>query len=132
MRPNLIARRSFHTEAPCTISAKAAISGATSAGARKWSHIAAATMPKAKPARPVTKAAANVPAENKARSRACRPSIPHPIAFRDAHGHRGDRATLGQLRLRGGCRRPTEIIIQAGRGVNYVTWLKRFDIRRPP
>jgi hypothetical protein len=29
MRPNLIARRSFHTDAPCTISAKATISGAT-------------------------------------------------------------------------------------------------------
>src|SRR5215469_17432726 len=46
-------------------------------------------MPKAKPARPVTKAAANVPAENNARSRACGPSMHTPSLPRCAWASRG-------------------------------------------
>src|SRR5215469_6811714 len=42
-------------------------------------------MPNAKPARPVTKEAAKVPAENRAILRVCRPSIVQPHRFRDAH-----------------------------------------------
>src|SRR5260370_42091437 len=92
MRPSLTARRSCHTETPCTIRPNATINGGTWVGARKCSHTAAATTPKAKPASPVTKAAAKVPAANKVRSAVWEAvqGIPH----RGGHGYLA--AAIGQ------------------------------------
>ena len=61
--------RSFHTATPCTINPNATISAVVSAGDRKYSQTAAATMPKAKPATPATSAAANVAVANRIRLR---------------------------------------------------------------
>src|SRR6266567_1162688 len=84
-RVSFIALRNFHTATPCTINPKAMINAAAWIGDRKCSHTAAATIPKAKPARPVTKAAAKVAAANRVRSRAWRSSMAHPIRLAAVH-----------------------------------------------
>ena len=62
-----IARRNFHTETPDTMGPNTTIKAVTCAGGRKCIHTAVATMANAKPARPLTNAAANAPMANNAR-----------------------------------------------------------------
>src|SRR5262249_29414259 len=101
-RRHWMALRSFHTETPCTISPKDTISAAAWVGGRKCNQTAAATIAKAKPAKPVTNAAANAPAVNNVRSRVCNWPMAYPMRSRRADAAR-DGATLGLLQLRGGC-----------------------------
>ena len=66
-RGHMIARRNFHTETPATMGPNTTIKAVTCAGGRKCIHTAVATMANAKPARPLTNAAANAPMANNAR-----------------------------------------------------------------
>src|SRR5882724_11240018 len=94
-RAGLRDRRSFHTEMPCSMSPKATINAVVWVGDRKYSHAAAATIPKAKPATPATNAAAKVAAANSIRRKVERSVIAHPIVLA-AILRGGDRATLGR------------------------------------
>src|SRR5438874_2835674 len=93
-RGHLIARRNFHTETPCTIRPNATISGVACAGAMKCSQTAAAMIANAKPASPVTNAAAKAPTRNSERSSVENPSMAYPILARRVCRAAGDGATL--------------------------------------
>src|SRR5260221_2860807 len=88
-RPGSRARRSFHTEKPCTRRPKATISAVVCTGVKMCSHTAAATRPKAKPASPATSDAAKLATAKMSRSTGEVPSMCLSSLDRKAEGQSG-------------------------------------------
>src|SRR5260370_9082114 len=88
-RPSLSARRSCHTEKPCTRRPKATMSAVVCTGVRICSHTAAATRPKAKPASPATSDAAKLATAKMSRSTGEVPSMCLSSPDRKAEGQSG-------------------------------------------
>src|SRR5689334_24503998 len=109
-----MACRNFQTAQPCTIRPKAAMRTVDSAGGRKCSHTAAATIANAKPASPATKEAARVAEINRIRLTAESSPMTHPIAAA-AEGAAGIGQRLACYSLRVVAGDLSTFVVQAGK-----------------